>query len=104
MASMVTNYKCPACTGPLHFVGSSGRLECEYCGSTFDVAQIEALQQKEEAKASAAFQKEEAKAQAQQAQARRQVGRAGIPRVSTPPGIRPRTGCAPITARAAARS
>ncbi|MBQ9412494.1 MAG: hypothetical protein IJU29_05280 [Oscillospiraceae bacterium] len=74
MASMVTNYKCPACTGPLHFVGSSGRLECEYCGSTFDVAQIEALQQKEEAKASAAFQKEEAKAQAQQAQAQTASG------------------------------
>lgn len=26
MASQVTNYKCPACTGPLHFVGASGKL------------------------------------------------------------------------------
>ena len=32
MASQVTNYKCPACTGPLHFVGASGKLECDYCG------------------------------------------------------------------------
>ena len=33
MASQVTNYKCPACTGPLHFVGASGKLECDYCGA-----------------------------------------------------------------------
>ncbi|MBR1660057.1 MAG: hypothetical protein IJ705_07050 [Oscillospiraceae bacterium] len=64
MPSMITNYKCPACTGPLHFVGSSGKLECEYCGSVFDVKEIEALQAQEEAKAEAAFQKEEAKAEA----------------------------------------
>lgn len=43
MASEVTNYQCPACTGPLHFSGNSGKLECEYCGSSYDVAQIEAL-------------------------------------------------------------
>ena len=64
MASMITNYKCPACTGPLHFVGSSGRLECDYCGSTYDVKEIEALQAKDEAKAEAAFQQHEAQAQA----------------------------------------
>mgnify|MGYP004529348837 FL=1 len=43
MPAQVTNYKCPACTGPLHFVGSSGKLECDYCGSTFDVAEVEKL-------------------------------------------------------------
>ena len=43
MPAQVTNYKCPACTGPLHFVGSSNKLECDYCGSTFDVAEIEKL-------------------------------------------------------------
>ena len=64
MPSMITNYKCPACTGPLHFVGSSGKLECDYCGSIYDVKEIEALQAKDEAKAEAAFQKEEAKAEA----------------------------------------
>ena len=43
MPSQVTNYKCPACTGPLHFESSTGRMECEYCGSTFTVNEIEAL-------------------------------------------------------------
>lgn len=61
MATQVTNYQCPACTGPLHFVGSSGRLECEYCGSTFDVAEIEALYAEKEAKAAEAAKKAEEK-------------------------------------------
>ena len=43
MPTDVTNYQCPACTGPLHFSGTSGKLECEYCGSSYEVAQIEAL-------------------------------------------------------------
>ena len=54
MATQVTNYQCPACTGPLHFVGSSGKLECDYCGSTYDVAEIEALYAEKEQKAAAA--------------------------------------------------
>jgi len=50
MASQITNYQCPACTGPLHFAGDSGKLECEYCGSSFTVEEIEALfEEKEEA-------------------------------------------------------
>ena len=61
MATQVTNYQCPACTGPLHFVGSSGRLECEYCGSSFDVAEIEALYAEKEAKAAEAAKKAEEK-------------------------------------------
>ena len=51
MSTQVTNYQCPACNGPLHFAGASGRLECEYCGSSFDVAEIEALYAEKEAKA-----------------------------------------------------
>lgn len=43
MPTEVTNFQCPACTGPLHYAGASGKLECEYCGSSFDVAEIEAL-------------------------------------------------------------
>lgn len=43
MPTQVTNYQCPACTGPLHYEGSSGKLECEYCGSSYPVAEIEAL-------------------------------------------------------------
>ena len=43
MADQVTNYQCPACTGPLHYAAASGKLECEYCGSAYDVAEIEKL-------------------------------------------------------------
>ena len=62
MATQITNYQCPACTGPLHFVGESGRLECDYCGATYDVAEIEALYAEKEEKAAAAQQAAEEKA------------------------------------------
>lgn len=58
MATQITNYQCPACTGPLHFAGSSGRLECDYCGSNFDIAEIEAFYAEKEAKAAKAAQKQ----------------------------------------------
>ena len=61
MPSQVTNYQCPSCTGPLHFVGGSGKLECDYCGSSFDVAEIEALYAEKEEKAAAAHQAAEEK-------------------------------------------
>ena len=60
MATQITNYQCPACTGPLHFVGESGRLECDYCGSSFDIAEIEALYAEKEAKAAEVAQKQPA--------------------------------------------
>ena len=63
MASQVTNYKCPACTGPLHFVGASGKLECDYCGAQYEVADIEAMYAEKEAKAVEAGEKAEAKAE-----------------------------------------
>ena len=40
MPTQVTNYQCPACTGPLHYSAKSGKLECDYCDSSFDVAEI----------------------------------------------------------------
>ena len=61
MATQVTNYQCPACTGPMHFVGESGRLECDYCGSSFSVEEIEKLYADKEKKAEAAFAKAEEK-------------------------------------------
>ena len=64
MAAQVTNYQCPACTGPLHFVGSSGKLECDYCGSKFDVAEIEALYAEKEQKAAEAQKAAEEKQEA----------------------------------------
>ena len=51
MTSEITNYQCPACTGPLHFTGATGRLECEYCGSSYSVEEIEALYAEREKKA-----------------------------------------------------
>ena len=64
MPTQVTNYQCPGCTGPLHFVGVSGKLECEYCGASYDVAEIEALYAEKEEKAAAAQQAAEEKAAA----------------------------------------
>ena len=61
MPAQVTNYQCPSCTGPLHFVGASGKLECDYCGASYDVAEIEALYAEKEEKAAAAQQAEEKK-------------------------------------------
>lgn len=43
MADQVTNYQCPACTGPLHFDGKTGKLKCDYCGSFFTVQEVEKL-------------------------------------------------------------
>ncbi len=69
MPSQITNYQCPACTGPLHYSGQSGKLECEFCGSSYDVAEIEALYADKNEKAAAAMEKENAKAAEKTAQA-----------------------------------
>ena len=45
MPSQITNYQCPACTGPLHFDGKSGQLLCDYCGNSYSVQEIEKLYQ-----------------------------------------------------------
>ena len=67
MAIQVTNYQCPACTGPLHFVGASGKLECDYCGSSYEVAEIEALYAEKEEKAASVTEAERQKEQQQAA-------------------------------------
>ncbi len=57
MASTSVNYQCPNCMGPVHYVGESGMLECDYCGSSFTPQQIEeayaAKQQAADAQAAA---------------------------------------------------
>ena len=65
MADKITNYKCPACIGPLHFVGASGKLECDYCGSSYSVEEIEALYQEKDKQAAQAAAKAEQKAATQ---------------------------------------
>ena len=53
--------------GPLHFTGESGRLECDYCGSSFNTAEIEALYGEKEAHAAEAARKQAEKETAQNA-------------------------------------
>jgi len=54
MATQITNYQCPACTGPLQFSSDIGKLKCEYCGSEYEVAYIEQLYASKEDTAAAA--------------------------------------------------
>lgn len=51
MSAPITNYQCPACTGPLHFEEQLGKLRCDYCESTYTVQEVEELfaQQNEQA-------------------------------------------------------
>ncbi len=69
MATQVTNHKCPACTGPMHFDSQIGKLKCDYCDSVYTVEEVESMYAEKEEKAAQAFNKEEEKAQEQQAQA-----------------------------------
>ena len=51
MEATIHTYQCPACIGPLHFAAGSGKLECEYCGSSYEIAEIEAFYAKKNASA-----------------------------------------------------
>ncbi len=53
MATQVTNYQCPACTGPLQFNAATGKLGCEFCGSVYEVTEIEALYAQKDEQAAA---------------------------------------------------
>ena len=69
MPNVVNNYKCPACGGPLRFDSASGRLTCDYCGTTFSVEEIEKLYAQQQAQAQEAFQQQAAKEEAAAQQA-----------------------------------
>jgi len=56
MATQITNYQCPSCTGPLQFSATTGKLECEYCGSGYSVEEIEKLYEEKNEKAEAVAQ------------------------------------------------
>ena len=43
MTDQLTNYQCPACTAPLTYSPQTGKLDCEYCNSSFTVEEMEAL-------------------------------------------------------------
>lgn len=63
MATEMTNYQCPSCTAPLHFVGATGRLECDYCGGSYTVEEIEKLFAEKEAASAAVHAEKEARAE-----------------------------------------
>ena len=56
MSTQLTNYQCPACTGPLHFDAQTGKLQCDYCGSSYTVHEVEALFAEQNAEAEQAAQ------------------------------------------------
>ena len=64
MANQVTNYKCPSCTGPLRFDSATGKLQCDFCGSSYEVAEIEKLYAEKDAQAAGAFRQAEEQAAA----------------------------------------
>ena len=68
MAIDITNHKCPACTGPLHYVGASGMLECDYCGSKYSVEEIEKLYAEDVAEAEEGFAVNEEKKEKEKAE------------------------------------
>ena len=54
MATQITNYQCPNCLAALNYQSASGQVECDSCGTQFDVEVIEQLYaDKEQAAASA---------------------------------------------------
>lgn len=48
-----TNYQCPNCNGRLFYSGDIGKLQCEFCGSSFAPQEIEALYADKQAQADA---------------------------------------------------
>ena len=47
MANNGVEYKCPKCTGPLHYSAAEQKMQCKYCQSVFEVAEVEAMYQNE---------------------------------------------------------
>ena len=60
MATQITNYQCPGCTGPLQFSPLTGKLECEYCGGSFTPEEVERFYAEQNAKAEQAAAQAEA--------------------------------------------
>lgn len=58
MSGSITTYQCPACTAPLGFDAATGKLSCEFCGSSYEVAQMKAMMALKEKKAAAALEQQ----------------------------------------------
>ena len=74
MPTQVTNYQCPACTGPLHFDSATGKLTCDYCGTSYEVSEIEALFAEKEQKAAEAKKDADQKTAQQKSRRRPRAG------------------------------
>ena len=48
------NYVCPKCSAPLSFLPGKDKVDCEYCGSTFEIKAIEELYAQQQAMTRAA--------------------------------------------------
>ena len=55
MPTQITEYQCPSCTAPLRFDSGTGKLTCDYCGASYDTAEMEAMFAGKEAAAQEAF-------------------------------------------------
>lgn len=73
MPDQVTNYQCLACGGPLHFDGALGKLKCDYCGSAFTTAEVEAFYAAKDASAAQAQAQADAQQRQQQTNAQQQA-------------------------------
>ena len=82
MAAKITNYKCPACTGPLRFDSGLGKLQCDYCGSVFTAQEIEEYYAAKNEEAEAA-----ALAEAEAAEAEEAAAEAGAAQDDVPEGF-----------------
>ena len=49
----VTTYQCPTCTAPLKYSPETGKLDCEFCESSFTPREIEAIYREKEERAAA---------------------------------------------------
>lgn len=77
MAEQAVNYQCPACTGPLRFDGKTGKLKCDYCGSTFTTQEVEKLYAEKNAAAAKAGKEAQKKEEEQKKEAARAAAAAG---------------------------
>lgn len=59
-----TAYRCPACLGTMSFDGSTGKLVCDFCNSTFTPEEVERFYAEKQAKADQRAAEEESRAHA----------------------------------------
>lgn len=43
MAELATEYKCPACSGPMSFDPVSGKMKCDYCDSIYSIEEAKSF-------------------------------------------------------------